>query len=195
MSLTTGEHKEILDSEQFFHYEDELYFSIGHFWKWAFSDLSLNTTRGILAEYIVGTILGARMNYAKNDWDPNDLVLEDGTTIEVKSSGYLQTWKQKTLSKINFGGLKSKNAIGTYKEKDEYNSQYYVFCVFNAKTDEEYKPLDLSLWEFRILSRQTLEKINVKSLSYDSLKKHCPQVYSVKTLKDGFKKIRYEIET
>lgn len=192
MSLTTGEHKQILDGEQSFYFSGELYFTIGQFWKWAFSDLSLNTTRGILAEFIVGMILGAKMNFAKNDWDPNDLVLEDGTTIEVKSSGYLQTWKQKTLSKIYFGGLKSKNAIGAYKEKDEYNSQYYVFCVFNAKTDEEYRLLDLSLWEFRILPRQTVEKINVKSLSYDSLKRHSPDSFSVQTLRDGFKKIRNE---
>ena len=194
MSLTTGNHKEILDSTQSFQYEGEILFSIGHFWQWAFSDLSLNTTRGILAEFIVGKILQAKMDFAKNDWDPNDLILEDGTTIEVKSSGYLQTWKQKALSKINFGGLKSKNAIDTLKENDEYNSQFYIFCVFTAKTDEEYQPFDLTLWEFRILPRQTLEKLKVKSLSYESLKKLCPQTYNIKTLKCGFDKIKSESE-
>jgi hypothetical protein len=194
VSLTTGKHKEIIDSEQYFYFDNESFYTIGQFWKWAFSDLTLNTTRGILAEFIVGKVLGARMDYAKNDWDPSDLVLEDGTTVEVKSSGYIQTWKQKSLSKITFGGLKSRNAIDVLKQKEEYNSQYYIFCVFKAQTDEDYKPLDLSLWEFRVLPKQILEKISVKSLTYESLKRYCPNAYNIKTLKEGFDRMRLDIE-
>jgi hypothetical protein len=190
MSLTTGKHKDIIDSDKDFFFGDETFFTIGQFWKWAFSDLLLNTIRGVLAEFIVGKILGAKMDYAKNDWDPNDIVLEDGTTIEVKSSAYIQTWKQKTLSKINFGGLKSKNAIDTLKEEDDYNSQYYIFCVFNAKNDEDYKPFDLSLWEFRILPRHTLVKLGIKSISLESLKKQSPKSFSARTLKAGFDEVR-----
>lgn len=195
MSLTTGRHKDIINSEQEFFFDNETFFSIGHFWKWAFSDLLLNTTRGVLAEFIVGKMLGAKMDHAKNDWDPNDLVLEDGTTIEVKSSAYIQTWKQKALSRIYFGGLKSKNAIEKLKEEDDYNSQYYIFCVFNAKNDEEYNPFDLSLWEFRILPRQTLVKLGIKSITLESLKKQCPKTFSVKTLKAGFTEVRIANES
>lgn len=195
MSLTTGRHKDIINSEQEFFFDNETFFSISHFWKWAFSDLLLNTTRGVLAEFIVGKMLGAKMDHAKNDWDPNDLVLEDGTTIEVKSSAYIQTWKQKALSRIYFGGLKSKNAIEKLKEEDDYNSQYYIFCVFNAKNDEEYNPFDLSLWEFRILPRQTLVKLGIKSITLESLKKQCPKTFSVKTLKAGFTEVRIANES
>lgn len=72
------------------------------FWSWAYSDLLGNTERGILAEYIVACALGIQ-NKARVLWDKYDLLSEEGIAIEVKASGYLQTWNQEKISKINFG--------------------------------------------------------------------------------------------
>jgi hypothetical protein len=65
--------------------------TLGDFWRWAGSDLISNVFRGWLAEYIVACALdidtGVRMS-----WVAYDLRLPDGTRIEVKASGYVQSW-------------------------------------------------------------------------------------------------------
>ena len=66
------------------------------FWQWSFSDLMQNTTRGILAEYIIATLLEID-HTVRNPWFAYDLQLDDGKTIEVKTMSLLQAWKQKRL--------------------------------------------------------------------------------------------------
>jgi hypothetical protein len=72
------------------------------FWRWSSSEILGNALRGKLAEYIVATDVGCDSG-TRQEWDAYDLVSPDGTKIEVKSSGYLQSWEQAALSKISFG--------------------------------------------------------------------------------------------
>ena len=81
---------------------------VGDFWRWAYSDLLMNKTRGVLAEFIVAKALGLDLS-VRNAWSHHDLVTKKGTSIEVKASGYLQSWEQKELSKPSWSGLKSRN--------------------------------------------------------------------------------------
>ena len=62
------------------------------FLAWAYDDLLTNTTRGVLAEYIVATALGIR-GTTRIEWDRYDLQI-DGIGVEVKSAAYVQTWEQ-----------------------------------------------------------------------------------------------------
>ena len=55
------------------------------FWEWAYDDLLTNTTRGVLAEYIVATALGVA-DTKRREWDQYDLKTADGDGVEVKSS-------------------------------------------------------------------------------------------------------------
>ena len=71
--------------------------TVSDFWQWAYSDLLQNTTRGVLAEYIVAGLLGVDKT-PRNPWLPFDLKLNDGTTVEVKTMSRLQAWSQKELS-------------------------------------------------------------------------------------------------
>ncbi len=64
------------------------------FWQWSFSDLMQNTTRGILAEYIVAALLEIDQQ-VRNPWFAYDLEYSDGRTIEIKTMSILQAWKQK----------------------------------------------------------------------------------------------------
>ena len=52
-------------------------YTVCDFWQWAFSDLLQNTTRGILAEYIVALLLGNDCQI-RNPWSAYDLKLADG---------------------------------------------------------------------------------------------------------------------
>ncbi len=67
--------------------------TVADFWSWAFSDLRANTTRGVLAEFLVAKAVGATQP-VREAWDNYDVLAPDGTRIEVKSSAYLQSWTQ-----------------------------------------------------------------------------------------------------
>ena len=74
--------------------------SVLDFWQWSSSDLLSNVTRGVLAEYIVALSLGVNKKL-RQEWDAWDLTYK-GIKIEIKSSAYLQSWKQNDYSKIVF---------------------------------------------------------------------------------------------
>ena len=73
--------------------------SLIDFWRWAYSDLVSNAERGILAEYIVSCALGINQT-VRSPWNKYDLLTQDNVSIEVKTSGYLQAWEQKTCRKL-----------------------------------------------------------------------------------------------
>lgn len=72
------------------------------FWRWAYSTLPANNLRGHLAEFLVASALGVAKGKPRVEWDDCDLEAH-GVRIEVKSSAYLQAWKQERLSAISFG--------------------------------------------------------------------------------------------
>jgi predicted RNase H-like HicB family nuclease len=72
---------------------------LSEYWQWSASDLLGNTERGRLAEYIVATAVGVAGG-VRSGWEPYDVETLLGTRVEVKASAYVQTWGQKTLSKI-----------------------------------------------------------------------------------------------
>ena len=81
--------------------------SLQDFWAWAFSDLVSNTERGKLAEYLVAKAMGCGTQISQT-WESYDLLSPEGIKIEVKTSAYIQSWKQKAFSKISFGIAKTK---------------------------------------------------------------------------------------
>ena len=149
---------------------------IGHtanYWSWAHSDLMGNTERGILAEYIVACSLGIEKQ-EREEWAPYDLLSKEGIKIEVKSSGYLQTWGQKKLSSPVFGIQKTyawDPETNTYEKEKKRQADVYVFCLHVHTVPESANPLDLSQWKFYILSTRLLnEKAkNQKQISLNSL--------------------------
>ena len=78
--------------------------TVSEFWRWAFSDLRENITRGVLAEFLVARALGERRPI-RSAWDDYDVETPTGTKVEVKSAAYLQSWPQRKLSRITFSGL------------------------------------------------------------------------------------------
>ena len=65
--------------------------SVLDYWKWAHSCLMDNAERGAFAEYLVACAIGSK-GTGRVNWDKYDLVSEEGITVEVKTSAYLQTW-------------------------------------------------------------------------------------------------------
>ena len=126
------------------------------YWRWAHSDVVENVQRGIFAEYIVAAALGIS-NMARIGWGGYDLKY-GGNKIEVKSSAYLQSWKQRTLSRPVF-------SIGARKQWIEESGKYtdpryvadcFVFCLYGDKDGPNADVLNLERWLFYIVSISNL---------------------------------------
>lgn len=146
------------------------------FWQWSFSDIVNNTTRGVLAEFIVASALGIQKDNLRRDWTDYDLISEDGITIEVKSAAYIQSWHQKDYSKISFGIAPSRswNPDGEdEKGEPKRSADLYVFCLLKERDQAKINPLELEQWEFYVVPTVILnsELIRQRSLSIKTLTK------------------------
>ena len=148
------------------------------FWSWAFSDLRQNNVRGHLAEYIVALALGVPLS-VRSSWDDYDLLVPAGklgrgaVRIQVKSAAYLQAWGQRKLSAITFGGLRRRPfpwsadqgfVLGGTKCP---KADVFVFAIEAARRHEEYDPLEINQWSFRVLPahRITQDTLSLGTLS------------------------------
>lgn len=143
------------------------------FWSWAHSDLMGNTERGILAEYIVACAIGVEKE-ERTEWAPYDLCSKEGIHIEVKSSGYLQTWGQKKLSWPIFGIQPTYGwdaSTNEYESEKRRQADVYVFCLHTHTDPETANPLDLFQWEFYVISTNVLNQTvgDQKRISLGSL--------------------------
>ena len=143
---------------------NELFEGMDHtlceYWAWAHSDIASNAERGKLAEYIVHCAVRSKSSY-RTEWDAFDLLSEEGIRIEVKSSAYLQTWKQSHFSAVQFD-IAPKNAwdaqTNIYAETKFRPADVYVFCLFASQDAERANPLDLKQWEFYVLGTHILDE-------------------------------------
>jgi len=122
--------------------------SVGEFWKWAYSSLANNATRGVFAEYLVGLALDA-IDEPRVDWDAADLRYADHL-IEVKSSADHQTWRQTKPSVIRFDVGKKQwwdAKTDEWSPVPERPASIYIFCHYRgAATSEEV--VDVEHWDF-----------------------------------------------
>jgi len=143
--------------ESFVFNGDKLPINVLSFWQWSTSQLLGNALRGILAEFIVASAIDV-LDSPREEWDAYDLMTKDGLKIEVKSSAYLQSWKQKELSKISFGIQPTKvwDESNNRSSESKRQADVYVFCVLAHNDQSTVNPLDLSQWEFYVLDTKVL---------------------------------------
>lgn len=141
------------------------------FWRFALSDLKMNNARGYFAEFLVARAVGA--TGPRVEWHSYDVLAPDGTTIEVKTSAFLQAWKQRAVSRISFSGLKSRvwDEESGYGAEQTYNADVFVFAVQTATTHEVYDALNTSQWRFYVLPRTALEEFGYASIGLSNLER------------------------
>ena len=130
------------------------------FWRWSASDLVGNTTRGVLAEYIVSCALNLQ-SAARVEWDAFDLLAVGGRKIEVKSAAYLQSWKQQGLSRIKFGIQPTRalnDGTNIYEIERKRQAELYIFCLMHHQDRGTINPLDMAQWTFYLLAASVLDK-------------------------------------
>ena len=168
-------------------------FNLLSFWQWSTSNLIDNTTRGILAEFIVAQAIGIPSGAIRTEWDAYDLETADGIKIEVKSSAYLQSWHQDKLSTLNFGIAKTKAwfpETNRYEEVAKRQSNVYVFAILTHKDKTTVDPLDLNQWQFYVLATNVLnERVgDQKTISLRNLERLCDSPVNFTMLKETISK-------
>lgn len=132
--------------------------TISEFWQWAYSNVIDNAERGVFAEWLVAKALGAAGG-TRIEWDKYDILTPSGICVEVKTSGYIQSWEQKKLSEIVFSVPQTQgwdSETNTYGQDKKRQADVYVFCVHKHKEQETVNPLDLSQWDFYVIDTKTL---------------------------------------
>ena len=160
--------KPVHGSEQFRGHREGPPLPVIDYWKWSASNLLDNTSRGIVAEFLVAAALGLT-HKPRIEWGSHDLELRPGVTIEVKSWAFYQSWRQKQRSAIKFSIARRKRwcpEAQRWSDKAARWAKLYVFCVL-----EGCDPLDTSTWEFLVLrttvlddKRPLAEKIRLEAL-------------------------------
>jgi len=146
-----------------------------------------NTTRGVIAEYIVAVLLGID-DSPRNPWLAYDLKLPDGRAIEVKTMSRLQAWAQKKLSypRVVIKPSREWNPqTGVMKEKPTFNADIYILCFFKAIDHETANPLNLNQWEFYVFTKEQIIKMlsEMKTISLSYIKRHKIKAVNANELK------------
>ena len=136
--------------------------TVGEFWRWALGDLRMNNTRGVLIEFLVAQALGDSSPF-RVEWGPWDVQARDGTLVEIKATGRLQSWALRKLStpSWSFRSVRAdkvwSEAQGDFVAVDpEARVHVWVFALHTAEQPERYDPLDVEQWEFRVISHREL---------------------------------------
>jgi len=163
------------------------------FWQWSSSELLGNALRGVLAEFIVASAIDV-LEKPREEWDAYDLVTKEGLKIEIKSSSYLQSWRQDKLSKIIFGIQPTLiwEDINKRSKQQRRQADIYVFCVLSHKDKSTVNPLNLNQWDFYILDTEILNaKVpNQKTITLSSLLKLNPVKVKYSEVKNEISKNR-----
>jgi hypothetical protein len=187
-------------------------FDISSFQRWSVGNLVDNRTRGIFAEWMVGQALGCIASQElREEWAPFDL--HYGTVrVEVKASGYSQTWNPDEPTTPRFGikgvcwaweewkegytppedwvGKERRSGFWTYHKNPVRQSDVYVFCLHESLPATNKNVADPNSWKFWVIPTETLnsELGEQASLGIAALNRLAPPVTweEIKTTIDAF---------
>ena len=161
------------------------------FYKWAFGDLTESDSDvGILAEYLVGDLLGCLPPNRKVQ-APYDLIMKDGATLEIKATTHKYArkgktpyyrWKVSTQSEALKGG----RAIADY--------WLFLTATFpreNSATPHVAQAFDLKNWKVYVVTGEKLRTAGcTKYVSESTLKRLDAVAFPLGELK---KRLNHEI--
>lgn len=162
------------------------------FYKWAFGDLTESDSDvGILAEYLVGDLLGCLPPNRKVQ-APYDLIMKDGTTIEIKATTHkydpkrgrtpYYRWDVSTQSEM----LKGSRPI----------ADYWLFLIATfpretSRTPRVVQAFDPKNWQCYVVSGEKLRTAGcTKYVSESTLRRLGVEPFSLGELK---KRLNHEI--
>ena len=156
------------------------------FYKWAFGDLTeQDSDVGSLAEYLVGDLLGC-LPPTRKEHAPFDLIMKDGTTIEVKAVTHKYDPKHGRSPFYRWDVKSQKEAL----KGNRQIADYWLFLIASFPRDASRTPrvvqaFDLKNWKCYLVtgeqlrtagcmcyvSASTLRRLGVEAFSVGELKK------------------------
>ena len=127
------------------------------FYKWAFGDLTeQDSDVGMLAEYLVGDILNC-LPPTRKVQAPYDLIMKDGTTLEIKATTHKYDPKRGRTSYYRWD-------VSTQAEMLKGNrpiADYWVFLIANfpretSRTPRVVQAFDPKNWQCYVVSGEQL---------------------------------------
>lgn len=165
--------------------------SVLDFWRWAFGDIRMNVIRGVLAEFLIAKAVGIDTAKGRIEWDTFDLKTPgDEVRIEVKSSAYLQSWPQRSLSKLVFTRLAAKPLVidpSLGSAESGTRADVFVFAIQTCVDPQEYDPLNLDQWEFRVVRAEEIRRHGIRSVGLAWLNRNAPGRLRLEDLKVAVK--------
>lgn len=124
------------------------------YWQWSGSSLLDNTARGLVAEFLVATVLGLHKT-PREEWGEYDMETASGTKIEVKSAGTEFPYQPKRPPPIQFtiAPRRRWDPERGYSDRASRWSDLYVFCLLKSA-----EPLDTEAWRFFVLRTDVLDQ-------------------------------------
>jgi hypothetical protein len=97
------------------------------------------------------------------EWGPYDVEAADGTRVEIKTAGYLQSWATKKVSTPSWT-FKSVTADRVWSEdRGTYlpvnpgaRVHVWIFALQTCQDPQAYDPLSVDQWEFRVMPHHEL---------------------------------------
>jgi len=173
------------------------------FWRWSASDLLSNATRGRFAEFIIAKALGIPLDEVRDEWRAFDLLTPEGIKVEVKSSGYIQSWFQKKPTAISYGVPKTRGWNPDTNLQDaeaRRQADVYVFALLAHLDHTTIDPLNVKQWVFFVLptaaldqrersqhsiTLKSLEALSEGSITYEELRAKVLSAYEKQGLMIG----------
>lgn len=138
---------------------EPLPFTVSDFWRWGVANLTGNALRGIVAEFLVARALDVASG-TRVEWDAVDLHTADGVAVEVKCSGFVQTWEQQAPSRPSFDIAPKRSwdaSTNTYASAPGRPADVYVFALHHHRDRATADPRDVSQWPFYVLPTPILD--------------------------------------
>ena len=130
------------------------------FLSWAFGDTLDNTLRAVIAEFIVHQAVSGLSSHRAN-WDAYDVTSQDGTTIEVKSSGLVHSWTSPKPSAPTYDISKKEPWLADenqYLGKTCRYSDVWVFAFHHEDRRDRADPFNVNQWEFLVTTSEWLDQ-------------------------------------
>ena len=135
-------------------------YTVDDFARWVVSDPLNNTTRGLTAEWLVRNAIGSRE--PRVTWHSWDLRHPLGARVEVKSSGYVQSWSTKQpkppsfdiAPKLGWDASTNTTAPAAVRAAD-----VYVFALHAERDRATADPANVAQWEFYVVPTARLNEV------------------------------------
>ena len=161
------------------------------FYRWAVGDLTESDSDvGILAEYLVGDLLGC-LPPTRKVKATFDLIMKDGTTIEVKATTHKRVKKDRTPYYCWDVSTQSEMLKGNRPIADEWIFLIASFPRETSRSPRVVQAFDLKNWKCYVVSGEQLRTAGcTRYVSESTLRRLGVEAFPLGELK---KKINHEI--